>query len=191
MLIALFVVLFAFLIVCAYTDIANGKVYNWATYPAIGAGLALNFLIGGISGDSTLDPAAANYNLIHSVLGCLLGFLSLGILYVAGGVGMGDVKLAGAIGALIGWYYLFWALFYSSLVGGIMAFALAIWRGQFLSTLKGSLAFLVTLRAPKAIEEQKPLTIPFGFALVVGTYWCWFMFLDDVKFFPLLPGSTS
>jgi prepilin peptidase CpaA len=190
MLITLFIVLFTFLVVCAYTDIAGGKIYNWATYPAIGAGLALNLLIGGISGEHG-GEAAQNYNLINSILGCLLGFLVLGILYAAGGIGLGDVKLAGAIGALIGWYYLFYTLFFSSLVGGIMAFALAIWRGQFLATMKGSLAFLFTLRAPKIDPEQKPLTIPFGFALVMGTYWCWFMFLDDTNFFPVLSGSSS
>lgn len=190
LLVVLFVCLFLLLIVSAYTDLASGKVYNWCTYPGIGFGLALNFLIGGVAGDPAGDPTTANYNLVNSVAGCLLGTVILGIPYVAGGIGRGDVKLAAAIGALIGWNYLLWAMFYSTLVGGIMALSYAIWRGELLDTLKGSLRFGLTLRAPRPADGKKPLTIPFGFAMVIGTYWCWFMFLDEPVFFPLLAGVS-
>ncbi len=192
LLVALFVSLFLLLITAAYTDLASGKVYNWTTYPGIGIGLALNFLIGGIGGDLSNGPAAANYNLVNSAAGCILGFLVLGVFHVSGGMGAGDMKLGAAIGAMIGWQYLVWSLFYTSLVGGVMALSVAIWRGRLQQSLKGALRFGVTLRPPLLVDGQKPLTIPFGLALVVGTYWCWFMFILDVKFFPfpLLAGHS-
>ena len=179
MLIGLFVGLFALLIASAYTDLAHGKIYDWVTYPAVGAGLTLNFLIGGISGPG-------NFNLIAGALGFLLGLAGLGVFYVSGAMGGGDVKLAAAIGAFIGYRYLLWALFYSALVGGIMAIGLVIWKGRFLESLRGSLRFLFTLRTPLSQSGEEPLTIPFGLALVLGTYWCWFMFLNDPQFFPFL-----
>ena len=39
---------------------------------------------------------------------------------------------------------------------------------------------------PLSQSGEEPLTIPFGLALVLGTYWCWFMFLNDPQFFPFL-----
>ncbi|MBI4615591.1 MAG: prepilin peptidase [Planctomycetes bacterium] len=188
-LLVLFIVLFVFLVACAYTDLARGKVYDWCTYPTIAAGLTLNFLIGGVGGNAADDPIGANYNLVNSAAGFLLGLATLGILYAAGGLGGGDVKLAAAIGALVGWRFLIWALFYSSLVGGIVALSLALWKGRLWSSLKGSLRFLLTLRAPRLAEGEKPLTVPFGLALVLGTYWCWFMFLDEPVFFPFFAGA--
>jgi prepilin peptidase CpaA len=181
-LIGLFVGLFALLITSAYTDLAHGKIYDRVTYPAIAIGLTLNFLIGGIAGPG-------NFNLIAAVLGFLLGLLGLGVFYVSGAMGGGDVKLAAAIGAFIGYRYLLWALFYSSLVGGIMALALVIWKGRLLDSLRGSFRFLITLRTPLSGTSEEPLTIPFGLALVLGTYWCWFMRLNDPEFFPFLPAA--
>ena len=43
-------VLFATLITSAYTDIVQGKIYNWCTYPAIAVGVASYSCVGGWGG---------------------------------------------------------------------------------------------------------------------------------------------
>ena len=60
------VALFLLLIVSAYTDITRNKVYNWCTFPAIGLGMALAYLGGGLS-------EAHGYNLSSSLLGIATG----------------------------------------------------------------------------------------------------------------------
>ncbi len=70
------------------------------------------------------------------VIGGVAGFLLLLAIAVAkpGAMGMGDVKLLGMLGFVIGWKYLFISLFLASLIGLVMALVLmgagkVKWRG--------------------------------------------------------------
>ncbi len=101
----------------AVTDVREGKVYNSLTYPGIAAGILLNGLG---------EPAGIGWG--PSALGFLIGFGALLIAYLAGGLGGGDVKLMGLVGAFLGPLATAHALLYTFLAGAIMAFALIVWK---------------------------------------------------------------
>ena len=71
-----------------------------------------------------------------SVTGLLIGFLPLGICWWAGGIGGGDAKLAGAIGALSGWRFAFTALAYGIGVAALMAIFVMIQKRLVRRTLR-------------------------------------------------------
>ena len=186
-LISLFCLFFVLLTISAYTDLQWGKVFNWLTFPAMVAGLVVNYLIGDVSGLG--DDLTRNYNLLSSLFGLGMGLGILGIFFLAGAVGGGDVKLAGAIGALMGWYFLLHALLFASFVGGMMAVAVGIWHGRFWALLRSSLRFLVTFRASTSTESPDPLTIPYGVALVCGSFLAFFFLLNQSGFLPISLGE--
>lgn len=170
------IVLFALLVIVAYTDVAMGKVYNWTTYPAIFMGLAINYLIGGVGGD--VEP-----NLLQSLIGFVMGLGVFVLAYFLKWVGAGDVKLAAAIGALGCWPFAIYAIFYSSVVGAVMSLAVLIWHGKLWDGVKGSVKILFRRRRTEAVQakekeqlEAAKMTIPYGLALAVGTMWAWFMY---------------
>jgi prepilin peptidase CpaA len=145
------------------TDITKKKIYNIQTYPSMALGLILGYAVGG------------GYGILMSLAGLLTGLALLFIIFIAGGIGAGDVKLLGAIGALKGSVFVLWTMFYTGLIGGVMAFALLIWKGKLLSTFKNLFAFL---RHPiKAQEDQNPegrMYLPYGVAISLGSVWALF-----------------
>jgi len=162
--------LFLLLIVAAYTDIARGKVYNWCTYPCIFAGLAIAYVVGGWN--------EWQLCLQNSLLGVVAAGGLFGVFFLLGSMGAGDVKLAAAIGALTGWHFAISAIMFSSLVGGVMALALLIWRGQLARGLWDSLRASVRLKkAEKVVGKDSPatLTVPYALAVSIGTFWAWYI----------------
>ena len=72
-----------------------------------------------------------------SIIGAAAGYLSLWLIYhlfrlVTGkeGMGYGDFKLLGAIGAWVGWQALPVVVLFSSLVGAVLGIALILFRGR-------------------------------------------------------------
>jgi len=145
------------------TDITKKKIYNIQTYPSMALGLILGYAAGG------------GHGILMSFAGLFTGLALLSIIFLAGGIGAGDVKLLGAIGALKGTVFVLWTMFYTGLIGGIMAFALLIWKGRLLSTFKNLFTFL---RHPvKAHNNQKPeerVYLPYGVAISLGSVWALF-----------------
>jgi prepilin peptidase CpaA len=83
-------------------------------------------------------------------VGSALGGLALGLAlllpaHVFGATGAGDVKLLAAFGALLGPGGVFEAFLRAAILGGVMALAVALWRGRLRETLYGT-AMLVTTR---------------------------------------------
>ncbi len=150
------------------TDLLYRKVYNHLTFPAIALGFALNYWFWGVSG------------LRSSGLGLLVGFFPLLLIFMAGGMGGGDVKLMAAIGAIMGFPFILAALLYSALTGGVIALVTVIWKKQW-RTLGGDIGRAVVLIfRPSAGRDTEPeknnrprLTIPFGFAIFLGSLWAW------------------
>ena len=84
-------------------------------------------------------------------LGGSLGGLALGLAlllpaHIFGATGAGDVKLLAAFGALLGPADVFDAFLRAAILGGVMALAVALWRGRLRETLYGT-AMLVTTRS--------------------------------------------
>lgn len=101
------------LLVCTATDLLRYRVPNVITYPSIVLALAL----------AVVMPDA---DLQGAVIAALLGggmFLVLAII-TRGGIGLGDVKLAVLIGAMLGLPAAYLALFYGVIAGGVMIFLL-------------------------------------------------------------------
>lgn len=170
---------FLLIIVCAFTDIAKGHVYNWATFPGLAVGIALAAL-SGLDAQSWLP-------LVNCGIGIFIGYGTLWLFYRMGQLGGGDVKLMGAVGALQGvhgYRLVIWTLFFSALIGSVVGIAIALWTGKFWSSLRGAGRTLVlqrdspTLAGAESggIGAQAGVTIPFGFAIAAGGIWAWIQF---------------
>lgn len=144
----------------AITDISNKKIYNIQTYSAMSFGLVLGFAFGGWHG------------ILTSLLGMLTGLALLFFFYMAGSVGAGDVKLLGAIGALKGTTFVLWTMFYTGLVGGIMALSIIIWKGTVRITLKNLVHYLRhPLQTQEDDEGRDQQYLPYGLAISSGCLW--------------------
>ena len=97
------------LVVAVVVDLRSSRIPNWLTFPAMGFALAAHACLNGVQG--TLFSLAG--------LGAGLGLLLL--VYLAGGIGAGDVKLMAAVGAMVGPYGVFSVALLSALAGGLYA----------------------------------------------------------------------
>ena len=162
------IVLAAVLVAAAVTELRRGKIYNWLTYPAIIVGLGIGAAAGAAEG-------AAWDAFRDHLFGFGAGFGVLFAAYIIGGMGGGDVKLMGAVGAFLGWPGALHATLYSFLVAAAMGLILMIWRGQTRSVLRrlGVAIRLLPLPGVK-MDEAVPassLEVPFGLAACIGTLW--------------------
>ncbi len=154
------------LVIAAVTDILRQKVYNWTTYPAIAIGLIWHALAGGLVGD------AAQLGLGGSLLGLAAGFLPMLVFWLAGGIGGGDAKLMGAVGALAGWRFALSAMFYGFLIAAVMAMAVMIRRRILKRTLGRIwrvLYLALTPSRPAGPTTEESPKIAFGLALCIGS----------------------
>lgn len=162
------IVLAAVLIVAAICDLRQGKVFNWLTYPAIVAGLALGAAEGAAAG-------RAGDGLLNHLFGFGFGFGVLFITYLLGGMGGGDVKLVAAVGAFLGWPGVLHGVVYSFLVAAAVGLVLVIWRGETRVVLRRLWMAVRILPLPGAgMDDAVPratFQVPFGFCVCVGTLW--------------------
>jgi prepilin peptidase CpaA len=103
-------------IACAF-DLRLRRIPNKLTFAGAAAGFLFHFATGGMSDGLT------------SVGGFLLGIALFLPLYALGGMGAGDVKLLGALGAWLGPSAAVWLALYSGIAGGVMAFCVAASTG--------------------------------------------------------------
>ena len=152
-------------VICVYTDLARGKLYNGVTAGGLALGLALAYL---------LDATVPGYpHLRAAAVAAALGGGLLFLLYLAGGLGAGDVKLMAAVGALgATWGFALLSMMYAALVGAAMALGVLIWQGRLLEGLRDSARTLFTFRTRKR-EGVAPATVPYGLAIGIGTVWAW------------------
>ncbi len=87
--------------VVTYTDVRSYRIPNWVTYPAFCFGLVVNALASTPLG----EPYAAALGAVgigQSLIGAIVLFVVMLLIFSFTGGGAGDVKLAAAIGALLG-----------------------------------------------------------------------------------------
>jgi prepilin peptidase CpaA len=152
----------ALVLTATYTDLRWRKIPNCLTLPAIALGFFLNFVGSSWNG------------LIYAFWGCALGMGLLMLPYLLGGMGGGDLKLMGALGALLGSYAILNVFLYTSLAGGVMALAIAIANRSLIEMFKRMWLFLKCVflfRAPStgAAVFQKSPRMPYGLAIGAGT----------------------
>ncbi len=114
----------------------------------------------------------------YAGLGFGLAVLIYMPLYALRGMGAGDVKLAAALGAFVGWQNWLLLFVFAAVIGGVLALILMLTHGRFRKTLLNTAYILweiVHLRAPhqrsEELDVQSPhaFTLPHGAVLALGT----------------------
>jgi prepilin peptidase CpaA len=160
------IVLLVVAVTCAVTDLWRGKIYNAVTYPAMALGVVLSIWQHGVSG------------IYFALGGFAVGFFPAFVLFALGGMGGGDVKLLGAIGAIAGAVAATETLILAFVVGGLFALGKLAWHGKLFATLGRTLRSIFGTLWPglgpaKAPEEGR-LEVRFGVAIcvaLVATLW--------------------
>jgi prepilin peptidase CpaA len=150
--------------VATVTDLRSRRIPNWLVGPFLVIGIGVSTWMGG------------RHGLLQSLEGMLLGLLLMGALAALGGMGMGDVKLCGAIGAWIGPSQLLVALVIMALAGGVMAVCWAI-AGGFLGDLfRGSGELLAGFgkrglrpHPELVLDNPRSRKMPYAPAIAIGT----------------------
>lgn len=127
--------LVAFLLVSAFTDVRQHKIYNWTTYPGMAAALVMSGLatwlgVDVMNGSPTQVETLGVSNWPDSVFGLLACGVMMIVCYVffPGGVGGGDVKLVAMIGAFLGVMSGLEAMLWTLVLGGCAALISLVWR---------------------------------------------------------------
>ncbi|GJL55736.1 MAG: type 4 prepilin peptidase 1 [Nitrospirales bacterium] len=168
--ILLIVVLSSALVWAAITDVRWGKIPNVITLPLAGLGLAIHVGANGYQG------------LLFSLQGFGLGFGLLIIFYALGGMGAGDVKLFGAVGAIIGPNDVFVAFLITACLGGLYAIGLMVFTWGLSSTAERVKVILTTwlvariFTTPPPMDHRQP-KLRYGLVIGLGTLcsqaWRW------------------
>ena len=132
-------ILFVILLPVVYYDLVHHKIPNFITISSIISGLVIVILFW-------------NKDIfINHILGFLTGFGVFYIFYLLKWVGAGDVKLMSGVGLVMGTPFIFYVLFYTFLIGGIIG-----------------IIFLVISLIRK--QNLRKVRIPYGTAIVLGCY---------------------
>ncbi|MBM9603830.1 A24 family peptidase [Desulfopila inferna] len=160
------------LILSCYTDLSYRMIPNVLTYPTILAALLLQYLSGGLSG------------FLFSLSGVACGLLIFLVPYLMGGMGAGDVKLMGGVGAVLGPAHTAIALVFIALAGGVFAIGLMLKRRILTETLTGMLysALLPGYVRENTAKGDKKDGIPYAVAITGGVFlFALYMMKDTVE----------
>jgi prepilin peptidase CpaA len=159
----------AVLTAAVFTDLRYQKIPNWLTLPTIILGCAYHIYQKGFAG------------FLFSIEGAIAGVALLIIPYLMGGMGAGDAKLMGSIGALLGPKGVFIALLLTALIGGIYALGILVYQGFLWSSSRRYWGifkeFLLTSKfhyIPPPESEKSP-RLRYGVAIALGTLLSVFM----------------
>ena len=153
------------LVVAAITDLRTQKIPNLLTFSTMFLGLVYYSITNGWNG------------LLFSFEGLLLGIGVLIVPYLMGGMGAGDAKLMGAIGAIIGPKGVLLASLFTAIVGGVYALTILLLNHKYSKsfiarnamTLK-TLALTGQFIPIPADESEKKFKLCYGVAIAIGTF---------------------
>ena len=153
--------------VAAWMDWRTRRIPNWITVPGMILGVATNTILAGWHG-AKVSLEGAGLALV-----LLLPFVLLR------GLGAGDWKLMGALGAFLGPVPFLLTLLGSVLVSGVMAFVHLCRLGHFADTVKniyillrGWVSFGLRTRPEISLDNPKLIKLPFGVAAAIATVIC-------------------
>lgn len=151
----------------AWTDWRTRRIPNWLTVPGLILGIGTNAIQHGWPGAKA------------SLEGAGLALLILLPLVLMRGLGAGDWKLMGALGAFLGPLGLLKALLASVLISGLMAYIHLVRLGRFVETLRnlftlvrGFVSFGVRPHPQLSLDNPKLVKLPFGVAAALATVLC-------------------
>ena len=168
------------LIAAAVNDLRFQKIPNLLTYPSMGIALGYHFIMSGQDG------------LLFSAGGLALGIAVFILPYLMGGMGAGDAKLMGAVGAILGARAVFIAFLFTAIAGGIYALILLLVRRrafkgfwqQDVATLKTFIFTRQFIPISGDSNEKKP-RLCYGIAIALGTLFSVFLEFSGYYKFPI------
>jgi prepilin peptidase CpaA len=148
--------------VVIYFDVRYRRIPNVLVLAALVAGVTLNTSFGGMDG------------LVQSGYGFGMAFIPMLLMHVFGAMGAGDVKLFGAVGAVLGVSLVPITFVLVALLGGALAVYSMVRAGTVWSTLHGVLRIFVGVlpgwEMPRFVmAPDRRHTIPYGVAIMVGS----------------------
>ena len=151
------------LVIAALIDFRVQKIPNLLTFPTMILALAFHGVMNGMEG------------LLFSSGGLILGIAIFILPYLMGGMGAGDAKLMGAVGAVLGSRGVFNAAVFTAIVGGIYALLLLlahrkVGRSIIIRSATTLKLFATTghlIQMPETENEEKP-KLCYGIAIAAG-----------------------
>ena len=145
-----------------YYDVRYRRIPNLLVAGLLIGGLTINISFGGLSGG------------LASVEGLGLAFLPMFLIHLFGAMGAGDVKLFGAVGAVVGVSLVPLTFVIVVMLGAVLAIYTMMRSGTVFSTLHGVLRIFVGImpgwEMPRfAIPSDRKHTIPYGVAIMLGS----------------------
>lgn len=145
-----------------YYDVRYRRIPNVIVVCTLVAGVVVNSAIGSWTG------------VLGSVEGFALAFAPMLLMHLFGAMGAGDVKLSGAVGAVLGVQLVPLALVIIVMMGAVLAIYSMVRSGRVFATLHGVLRIFVGLipgwEMPRfAMPPDRRHTIPYGVAIMVGS----------------------
>ena len=164
----LIIFLSAVLIIAATIDVRTFRIPNLLTYPTMLIALIYHTVTNGLNG------------LIFSSLGLAVGIGMFSIPFFMGVMGAGDVKLMGAVGAVLGCRGVLNASLFTAVAGGVFALILLLshYRNfrfvtRAVEAVQASLTAKCIITIPLSEKEKKP-KLYYGIAIASGTlYTMW------------------
>lgn len=153
--------------IAAVIDVREGRIPNKLTYSACILGILLQTIFWGWKG-----------TLLGLSGGVVFGGIFL-LFYIVRGMGAGDVKLAAALGCLVGISASFRLMFATAVAGAILAFIYMVRARRVRSTLRNTLSVLLFHRhfgfqshPTVNLENPEALRMPYGLAFAAGAlFW--------------------
>lgn len=155
--------------VIIYFDVKYRRIPNQIVVAAFFCGLASHLLWNGWGG------------LLAGIEGCALAFGLMFLLHLFGAMGAGDVKLFGAIGAIIGVGLVFKTFLIVVMLGGVLAVISMFYTGTAWVTLRRVMlifaGFLPGWSMPRYQVTPDRHTLPYGVAITLGTLFSFVIFV--------------
>jgi prepilin peptidase CpaA len=156
--------LIVLLVWAAISDVRERRIPNWISFTLILTGIA-----GGIA-------HLHGTTFLSSLAGFGVGLLPI-VLFLVGGMGAADVKLAAGIGAWIGPIPMLWVLAGACIVSMAISIVMSLVQGRLPAVMRQSLLLFAQVffaRDPRLLSdvraERSSRQIPFAVSLVVATF---------------------
>jgi prepilin peptidase CpaA len=146
------------------SDLRRRRIPNVLTFGAAAGALGYHLAAGGMGG------------LVHSTLGWLVGALVFIMPFALRGIGGGDIKLLGALGAWLGPADALWLALYTGVAGGVAALAVSAVNGCLRHSLR-NIRLLVdhwqvaglSAAAGITLDTSTGPRLPYALSILIGT----------------------
>ena len=167
--IIIWVLTLALTLSAALLDWRSRRIPNWLTVPGLLFGVTVHAVLTGWHGT------------VFALEGAGLALVILLPLVLLRGLGAGDWKLMGAVGAMLGPVLLLFVLSGSILTSGLMAVVQMMRTGRVVETfrnlwvlLKAFFSFGLRVHPHISLDNPKLMKLPFGVAVAAATLICFF-----------------